>query len=46
MKWYHISEKRIRALMHDCYNYGLNEGWSFEEYVNDKIEDLKGYETR
>jgi hypothetical protein len=24
----------------------INDGWSFEEYVNDKIEDLKGYETR
>ena len=36
-----ITENKLKRLMRRCYHYGLNEGWRFEEFIEEKLKELK-----
>ena len=36
-----ITEKKLKSLLFKAYEYGANEGWRFEEWVAEQIENIR-----
>jgi len=35
-----ITEKKLKSLLFEAYEYGANEGWRFKEWVAEQIDDF------
>ena len=47
MKSLVVSSRKLKSLLRSAYEHGANEAWSFEDWINEQIEDIrnKNYEA-